>query len=209
MFQTSYPVSGTGFHDRGAEMSRLVAFVEEVRAGSPRWLAVIGPRKVGKTSLIVELSRRSPDVDFVVVDTQETSPPSEEIFRTCALRVVDTLLGHELPSSLEILVATGGDLDAALHGSATFATLRPPLKASIRALGLRKLTNDLLRVYLDLPERLAEALDRRLVLAIDEFQELAVGARKTDVIRSSAAPGSATAASATSSRARAARCSRT
>jgi hypothetical protein len=44
---------GIGFHDRTAELERLSAFVAELRAGTNRWLAVIGPRKVGKTSLIL------------------------------------------------------------------------------------------------------------------------------------------------------------
>jgi AAA+ ATPase superfamily predicted ATPase/Holliday junction resolvase len=183
MFQTSHPVTGSGFHDRAAELQQLGAFVEGVRAGSPRWLAIIGPRKVGKTSMILELSRRNPDVDFIVADTQEGSPPSEETFRTCALRAVDAALGDELESSLEILVATRGDLDGALHGSPTFQSLPPPIKAAIRGLALPKLTHDILRVFLDLPERLAEALDRRIVVAIDEFQELAVGARGGDVLK--------------------------
>jgi AAA+ ATPase superfamily predicted ATPase/Holliday junction resolvase len=183
MFQTSHPVTGSGFHDRDAELRQLGAFVEGVRAGSPRWLAIIGPRKVGKTSLILELARRNPDIDFIVADTQEASPPSEETFRTTALRAVDAALRDELESSLEVLAATRGDLDAALHGSPTFLALRPPLKATIRALALPKLTPDLLRVFLDLPERLAEALERRIVVAIDEFQELAVGARGGDALR--------------------------
>lgn len=182
MFQTSHPVTGSGFHDRDAELRELDTFVAAIRAGSPRWLAIIGPRKVGKTSLILELSRRNPDVDFIVADTQESSPPSDETFRTCALRAVDAVLGDELESSLEVLAATRGDLDAALHGSPTFASLRPPLKATIRALALPKLTPDLLRVFIDLPERLAEALDRRIVVAIDEFQDLAIGARG-DILR--------------------------
>ena len=113
MFQTSHPVTGIGFHDRTAEMERLAAFVAELRAGTNRWLAVIGPRKVGKTSLILELSRRIADVHFIVIDTQEVSPPSLELFRTCALRVADQLLGHELDNSLEVLAAIGelGDAD--------------------------------------------------------------------------------------------------
>jgi AAA+ ATPase superfamily predicted ATPase/Holliday junction resolvase len=183
MFQTNHPVTGTGFHDREDELRQLDAFAGAVRAGAPRWLAIIGPRKVGKTSMILELSRRNPDIDFIVADTQEGSPPSEETFRTVALRAVDAALGDELASSLEILAATRGDFDAALHGCPTFLALPPALKAAIRGLTLPKLSPDLLRVFLDLPERLAEALERRIVVAVDEFQELAVGARGTDLIK--------------------------
>lgn len=181
MFQTSHPVSGTGFHDRRAELERLAAFVAELRTGTSRWLAIIGPRKVGKTSLIVELSRRITDVDFVVIDTQEASPPSLELFRTCALRVVDQLLGRELENSLEVLAAVGGDLDAALDASAAFAALPAKLRTTIRSLSRAEMTDDFARLCLDLPEQLAEALERHIVVAIDEFQELA-GLTRGDVL---------------------------
>lgn len=176
-FQTSHPVSGSGFHDRATELAQLGAFVEELRRDSARWLALIGPRKVGKTSLLLELSRRASDVAFVLVDVQELAVASSEIFRTCALRTIDTLLGAELESSLELLAAIGSDLGPALDTSPTFARLPAKLRTAIRALGSAAMTNELARLCLDLPEQLAEALDRRLVIAIDEFQELAVGAR--------------------------------
>jgi AAA+ ATPase superfamily predicted ATPase/Holliday junction resolvase len=182
MFQTNHPVIGRDFHDRAVEMARLAAFVAELRAGTNRWLAIIGPRKVGKTSLILELSRRISDVDFVMVDTQEVSPPSLELFRTCALRVADQVLGRELDNSLEVLAATRKDLDVVLDGSATFTALPARLKTTIRALGRAEMTDDFARLCLDLPERLAEALQRHIVIAIDEFQELAGLSRGADVL---------------------------
>ena len=139
-------------------MERLAAFVADLRAGVNRWLAIIGPRKVGKTSMILELSRRISDVDFVVVDTQEVSPPSLELFRKCALRVADQVLGRELDNSLEVLAATGGDLDAALDGSATFTALPAKLKSTLRALARTEMTDDFARLCLDLPEWLADKL---------------------------------------------------
>ena len=181
MFQTSHPVTGVGFHDRAVEMERLATFVAELRAGTNRWLAIIGPRKVGKTSLILELSRRITDVHFIMVDTQEISPPSLELFRTCALRVVDQLLGHELTSSLEVLAAIGNDLDEALDASTAFATLPANLRTTIRSLARAEMTDDFARLCLDLPERMAEALERHIIVAIDEFQELA-GLTRADVL---------------------------
>jgi AAA+ ATPase superfamily predicted ATPase/Holliday junction resolvase len=182
MFQTNHPVAGRGFHDRTAEMERLAAFVAELRAGSNRWLAIIGPRKVGKTSMILELSRRISDVDFVIVDTQEVSPLSLQLFRTYALRVADQVLGRELDNSLEVLAATGEAFDAVLDASATFTALPARIKTTIRALARAEMTDELARLCLDLPERLAEALDRHIVIAIDEFQELAGLTRGADVL---------------------------
>lgn len=173
MFQSSHPVTGPAFHNRSDELARLDRFVADLRAGTSRWLALIGPRKVGKTSLILEVSRRAADVEFVMVDSQEVSPPSLEIARTCAIRVVDRLFDGELGGSLEVLATTGGDVDAALDASPTLARLPARLRTVIRSLSRAAMTDDFARLCLDLPERLAEALDRRIVVAIDEFQELA------------------------------------
>src|SRR5262249_31554343 len=151
MFQTSHPVVGVDFHNRRTELERLTELVGELRAGTSRWLAIIGPRKVGKTSLILEVSRRIPEVDFVILDTQELSPPSLELFRTCALRVVDKLLGRELGNSLEVLSTIRGNTDALLDASTTFSGLAPRLKSTIRSLARVDMTDDFARLCLDLP----------------------------------------------------------
>jgi Holliday junction resolvase len=132
--------------------------------------------------MILELSRRISDVDFVIVDTQEVSPPSLKLFRTCALRVADQVLGPELDNSLEVLASSGEALDAVLDASATFTALPASIKTTIRALPRAEMTDELARLCLDLPERLAEALDRHIVIAIDEFQELAGLTRGADVL---------------------------
>lgn len=173
MFQSSRPVSGAIFHDRAVELARLREHLDAVRAGGARWLAVLGPRKIGKTSLLLELSRRVGDLTIVAIDTQEVSPPSLEVFRVAALRAVDALLGSELGQSLEILAATGGDVTPSLDGSPRFGALPTSLKTAIRALPRGEMTDDFARLCLDLPERLAEALRTTLVVAVDEFQELA------------------------------------
>jgi AAA+ ATPase superfamily predicted ATPase/Holliday junction resolvase len=185
VFQTSHPVAGKEFHDRTAELSRLEQFVADLRVGSARWLAIIGPRKVGKTSLLLELSRRATDIEFVLADTQE-HPDATEVFRIAALRALDQVLGAELGGSLEILVASGGNVDEALDRSATFGKFPPALKTAVRAVSRGKLDDELVRLCLDLPEKLAQALDRRIVIAIDEFQELAAvrGADPLPLVRS-------------------------
>ena len=178
MFQSSHPVSGRGFHDRVDELARLEALVGELRAGTAKWLAIIGPRKIGKSSLILELSRRSAEIVVVAVDTQEVQPPSLEVFRICALRAVDALLASDLGASLEVAAAAGDDVGAVLDASDRFARLPAPVRTAIRALPRAEMTDEFARLCLDLPERLADALDRRLVIAVDEFQELATAPRR-------------------------------
>jgi AAA+ ATPase superfamily predicted ATPase len=78
MFRTSTPVIDKALFDRVAELAQLEESVQSLRAGSPRWLALLGQRKVGKTSLFLELMHRAhgDDVLFVVIDSFEDRPLS-------------------------------------------------------------------------------------------------------------------------------------
>src|SRR5688572_1644971 len=138
-------------------------------------MAILGPRKVGKTSLLLELERRSSTdrVRFLTLDTLEAAPLSVEFFRAYALRALDRTLGAELGLSLEQLARTPSELRAALQSSQPFARLPVELRAALLELPDRPMDRNFLRFCLELPERLAQALDLFLLVAIDEFQELA------------------------------------
>ncbi len=180
MFRTSRPATARAFFDRTDELRTLRAFVSQLEAGEPTWLAIIGQRKVGKTSLILELARlhESAGVAFVLMDTQACAPLSLEVFRTLALRAVDALFSGRLSMSVEVAAATGGAYTETLEESQTFMQLGPSLRRTLRRLPTADMDTDFARVCLDLPERLAEALDVRAVVSIDEFQELATLAGK-------------------------------
>jgi AAA+ ATPase superfamily predicted ATPase len=175
MFRTSVPATDRAFFDRRVELARLDELLPRVRAGSPEWLAIIGPRKVGKTSLLFEWERRlaDPQLACVVVDVMEVAPPTREILRTLALRVVDRVFGHEAGADLVELAATPASYRSALQASMRFTALAPALRAEVLELPERRLDDRDLRACLDLPEQVAKAVGVRIVLAIDEFQELA------------------------------------
>ena len=61
MYQTTLPVVGAEFRDREEQLARILRAVEKLRAGAPEWLALLGARKVGKTSLLLEASRQVGD----------------------------------------------------------------------------------------------------------------------------------------------------
>ena len=67
MFRTNQPVTDLAFFDRDKEVERLLALIAELEAGAPSWLTILGPRKIGKTRLILERSRRSIQAMAVVV----------------------------------------------------------------------------------------------------------------------------------------------
>ncbi len=186
MFQSSVPVSADGFFDRETALAELERLIERLEAGQPSWLAIIGPRKIGKTSLVVELARRAArtrtELHFLVIDAMEVAPLSFRIFRRYALRAVDQVFASELGVSPEMLAGRPAEYRAALERSSAFARLSPAVRAGLLELPERELDADGVAACLEVPEQLAAGLGRRFVVAFDEFQELAGLARKRQAI---------------------------
>jgi len=175
VFRTSTPVTDGAFHDRTVELSQLTRRVEQLRAGAPRWLAVLGVRRVGKTSLVLELVRRNrhDDVRFVVLDCFEDQPLGFDIFRRLALRTVDAFFGRELGASLEALATRPDEYRAALTEVRAFSGLDRALRADLLSLCEVPANAKTAALALALPDRLATATRQYCVVAWDEFQELA------------------------------------
>jgi AAA+ ATPase superfamily predicted ATPase len=175
MFQTNVPVTAEGFFDRSGELEELERRMQALRRGDPSWVAILGPRKIGKTSLLLELSRRTldPTFVFVILDSFEYFPLSWEIFRAYGLRCLDAFFAGEIGASLEALVRQPAPFRAALQRSMEFARLDAATRSTVLELPDRRADIELAREVLRWPERLAEVRDCRVVVAWDEFQELA------------------------------------
>lgn len=178
MFATSTPATADAFFDRADEVARVEAAVERLLRGAPKWLCLVGPRKVGKTSLLREVERRTRArgrgrPTFVVVDVLESMPASTEVLRALAIRTVDALLSTDAGQALAPLASTPEGWRAGLVASPRFAGLAPALKAQLLELPVTALSAATLPGVVAVPERLAEALGTWVVVAIDEFQELA------------------------------------
>jgi AAA+ ATPase superfamily predicted ATPase len=174
MFQTSTPVVGEGFHNREAELGALARSMERLSAGEPQWVAILGPRKIGKTSLVLEAARRvkSDSLRVVILDVQEQGPASVEIFRRLALRVADAAIGSEIGESIERLAGQASAYRQILQPSKLFGSLPTPLRIEVLELVEGVVTPERIGTWLDLPERLAAALGLWFVIALDEFQAL-------------------------------------
>ena len=174
MFRTSTPVTAESFHNREEELARLDHAIEQLRSGAPAWVAIIGPRKIGKTSLVLESVRRvsadSPRV--MTLDVQESAPLSLEVFRLYALRALDAMLGPELGESLEQLARQPTQFRRRLQQSERFISLPATLRAEIIELVDGETSVNRVNRWLQFPELLAIALHLRIVVALDEFQEL-------------------------------------
>lgn len=175
MFSVSTPASPDGFFNRTEELARLADVVGKLQRGVPKWLCVVGPRKVGKTSLLREIERRTrgqPKAPgFVVVDV--TLPVSLEVFRHLAIQAVEVLLSRDAGRSLAAQADVPAAWRSALVRSPLFRGLPAQLQIALGELTTTPLTGLGLSAVLNLPERLAEALGAHLVVALDEFQELA------------------------------------
>ena len=174
MFHASVPVTADAFHDREEALATLEHLLVRLGAGAPSWLCILGPRKVGKTSLLLEVARRTtnPAVEFAILDLFEVTPLSLEIFRRLALRVLDAALIHELGVSLEALADRPALFRAELQRSRRFGGVPAALRAEILELPERPMDDALVRFCLDLPEKLAAAFNITMLVALDEFQEL-------------------------------------
>ena len=157
--------------------ARLDDVIDKLQRGAPKWLCLVGPRKVGKTSLLREVERRTraraPAPGFVVVDVFETLPVSLEIFRVLAIQSVEVLLSRDAGRSLAAEADAPAAWRAALVQSPRFRGLPPDLQTTLGELPTTALEGAGLSAVLNVPERLAQALGAYLVVALDEFQELA------------------------------------
>lgn len=178
MFRSSGPVVAGAFSDRTRERAQLVEAFESLARGAPVWVALLGQRKVGKTSLLLEAARSTnPEVDVALLDVFELSPPGPDLFRILALRCLDALLSEEAKGSFERAATRTGDLAALLDRAPSFQRLPADLKDELRGLAEGPASKEDVRHLLGLPERVATALDRYLVVVVDEVQELsALGA---------------------------------
>ena len=167
------PATGDAFLDRQEELNHLARTVLSVQRGAPRWLALVGPRKVGKTSLLAEWRRRTaPDACRWAAFDFFADPPSASFVPTWAARIADAALGSVIGRSLEPLL---GDPDAwrtALLGAEPFRRLPVDLQSWLLGLPGAPRPIPMQGPALDLPERLAIACDCRIVVVLDEFQEL-------------------------------------
>ncbi|MFH1466483.1 MAG: AAA family ATPase [Pseudomonadota bacterium] len=186
MFHATRPVLAEAFRDRAQPLARLRHLADRLAAGSPEWLAVLGRRKVGKTSLLLEFERTCPDpaVRFVIIDAFQHAPISVELFRRYAARVLDAAYARDAGISFEaLLVASAGQYRTAVAGSDILERVPRELRPAILDLAGLHLDQGTLSLLLDLPERLAQAEGFRVIAAWDEFQEIATwsGRSRPDV----------------------------
>lgn len=167
------PAVGSAFLNRSAELERLARALDALRAGRPRWVALIGQRKIGKTSLLKEWVRQTPAllVGWACFDLFRESP-GPGFLRRWACRLLDAALGGELPGSIEHTLGEPARFRAMLLGAPSYRKLPIDVQSWLLGVPVAHPTPDWVPLALELPELLAVATGLPLIVVIDEFQEL-------------------------------------
>lgn len=178
-FESSKPVTGPEFFNRTEELKELLRSVEILRQGSTHYLALLGWRKVGKTSLLWQFmeAARGRDVHFFSVDCWEKKPTPKIFFQDYLIQTLDGFIRDHSPAGFRSPIRT-----ALVQESRLLSTI-----ADLRQLGIKAITEGtelllelrrngysdaLFAGIVDLPERIAQETNTCFVAIIDEFQEL-------------------------------------
>ena len=161
------------FTDRERELDGLQQASDDLAAGRPRHLALFGLRRIGKTLLLLEHAARLLETDPagpvrpVYVDFEElvTSP---ELFSRRYVGLV----------TFWALTRGQGEIEAFLTPTALLGGPAAGLRCVAQTLAAMENARDdpatQVTLALDFPEKLAQELDCRLLLLLDEFTEFAV-----------------------------------
>jgi uncharacterized protein len=175
-FRYGKPVTGEHFCNRRTELERLVA---SIRSGNSLWL--YSPRRYGKTSLIKEaFALAANGHESAFIDLYAVSTPEE--FAASFLRGISPVI-KRMTGGLDKALTWLQRLHSATSLQATIDdagrpvfSLSPGPAASGRPL--------LVQEVLSIPERLGLKRKRRVVIACDEFQEVARMPGMEETIRS-------------------------
>lgn len=158
------------FVDRVHELAEFDVLLDALGRGRRRHLALLGLRRIGKTTLLDEVRRRHPEAAIVYLALDEVVSTPEDFARALAgetLRVAAARAGT--------VVRSGSDGEALRLAA---RTLGPSVLAAVEEL-LRFMQSReadrygaLIAAAMRLPSVVSEALNLPLLLMLDEFQDV-------------------------------------
>lgn len=176
-FQSAGPVTGEDFTGRQEELGILRDALDDLKNGVRRLYCVLGPRKIGKTSLYEELTRRiidDPDLITCRIDLLEANTPTR-FFTKYSLSLLDSFIRKRLGAP--ILSGLIDDESALVLAAARLEShgIRSLNQALVSTLELIRGGRGIGRHYrslLELPAELASETGMHPVVILDEFQEV-------------------------------------
>lgn len=183
-FSSAGPVTGESFYNREGELRRLLYAARDLKAGIKRYYALIGMRKVGKTSVLREFARlveADRKIVTTIIDCNEACVSPTSFFSEYVVRVIDAYLMKSGTAKKTGLLA-GAALDDAQYLT---------VAANVKALGLNSLGHGIDVLFAlarplaeaqhkatcvaaaDLPESIGQESGLFFVVILDEFQRAA------------------------------------
>ncbi|MBI4602521.1 MAG: AAA family ATPase [Planctomycetes bacterium] len=175
--ESSLPVVAAGFYDRTQEIERLAAAVRLLAQGSPKWMLVLGRRKIGKSSLLLEFQRRLPrSVARAYLDLwASTQEPRAFLAKYLGVLVASFLAQRRLTKETGLFEVACKEGEEERFWGRVEALHEPFLDHAAKlaqALRQRVLKPGPIEGVIDLPQALADELRTPVVVILDEFQEI-------------------------------------
>jgi len=181
-FVTSEPVFGELFYDRKEELRLLEEAVRDIKKGLRRFYAIYGLRKVGKTSLLLELIRRVENdsrLITAVFDCSGNVASANIFFEELATHLIDRfLITGGYSGATGILAAAKLDESEWLSTlvkaqNLGIRALTAGIKAVLRIRGKSASDRDAYKTIIDLPHQLHQETGKFFLMVMDEFQACA------------------------------------
>lgn len=176
-FSTSEPVVDKDFFNRKKEINLLLEAINDLKKGNRRFYALMGPRKVGKSSILKQLHRLSStikDVNVVTIDCYRTCISTEIFFEELAVQIINEFLIKTGYSAKTGLLSAKWDkgkylLTISNIQGLKIKALQDGLEAVLNITGVEK--RAVFEAIVNLPEKLAHETNTYFLLIFDEFQE--------------------------------------
>lgn len=183
-FSFGMPISGGYFYNRSEEVEKLVSRIEKIKKGIRNDIAVIGPRRVGKSSLLIRIAEalgakgiKTIDIDCegltiqIFLKEYGNALISEEVHEKELKQKFKEAVRHGVSSTISILSELLGRIKAIEIKSplVDFISLRIELEKTAEEELKGEKLYDFFMKTITLPEKLG----RKYVIFLDEFQETA------------------------------------
>jgi len=178
-FQAGGPVKGALFCDREEIIDELWAGIKGLKSGARQNFALVGPRLIGKSSILEVLRERleREKMEGIYLDCWKIYPSSLqgflETFAENSMRSVSEALGWTARARSRIGDAIKGTVSAILDLTKSVGVeVEDFLKVWVDFRERRINISDLMRKTLEYPEQIAERHNKFFVVILDEFQEI-------------------------------------
>lgn len=179
-FETARPAIGPAFFNRKQELQTLLKSAHDLLQGKQTYYALIGFRKIGKSSLLWEFRRQLPEgILSLHLDCWEIRLNPYAFFHEFVKQLVNSYLVKSGAVERVGYVDRLASLSQGQDFSLTLARLQllgleslDRAATALRLLEKREYSYELFDTILDLPQALAQETDHKCIVIIDEFQEL-------------------------------------